>query len=134
MLEELIIKNAELDLEFQDYIYEYTVTAKEDITFLDFDYKLSEGSTINIRDNQIKDIESVIYIDTIKDGKMTTYTFHVYKDNSEEVVSGINDFVNSIEIAKSETVEVYKVQILAISVFLIIVLLYAIIFRKKVIK
>jgi len=130
MLKELKILNGNLELAFNEYIYEYTVRVDDDINSLEFDYKLSEDSYINIRGNIIDEEENLVYIDVYNVDELITYTFWVYKDNTE-LVSDIDNFVNTLSISNKEEVSLYKVQILTVSIFLIIVILFSIIFRRK---
>lgn len=130
MLKELKILNGILDLEFNEYTYEYTATVKENIKSLDFDYLLEDNAYINIRENNLNAGENIVYIDVYNKENTITYTFYVYKENSEQVNS-IDNFVNTLEIKKTESIPVYKVQILACSMFLIIIILFSIIFKKK---
>lgn len=130
MLKELKILNGILDLEFNEYTYEYTATVKENIKSLDFDYLLEDNAYINIRGNNLNAGENIVYIDVYNKENTITYTFYVYKENSEQVNS-IDNFVNTLEIKKTESIPVYKVQILACSMFLIIIILFSIIFKKK---
>lgn len=130
MLKELKILNGILELEFNEYTYEYTVTVEDNVSSLDFSYLLEDNTYINIRGNSLSNIENIVYIDVYNKDKTITYTFNVYKESNEQV-NGIENFVSSLEIVKEENVSLYKVQILTCSMFLIIVILFAIIFRRK---
>lgn len=130
MLKDLKILNGILELEFNEYTYEYTIIVEEDISTLDFSYTLEDNTYINIRGNSLNNIENIVYIDVYNKDKTITYTFYVYKESNEQV-NGIENFVSSLEVVKEENVSLYKVQILTCSIFLIIVILFAIIFRRK---
>lgn len=130
MLNDLKILNGNLELEFNEYTYEYTVTVNADVTSLDFNYILTEDSYINIRNNTLKQEENIVYIDVYNIDTSITYTFYVYKKNSE-TVNGIDNFVSSLEVKNNEEVSLYKVQILTTSMFLLIVIVFSIIFRRK---
>lgn len=130
MLKELKILNGILELEFNEYTYEYTVVVDSDVLSLDFVYTLSDNCNINIRGNLLYNDENIIYIDVYNETDKLTYTLYVYKEN-EELVSGIDNFVNSLNINSKEDVPVYKVQILTVSMFLIIIILFSIIFKRK---
>lgn len=130
MLNDLKILNGNLELEFNEYTYEYTVTVNADVTSLDFNYVLTEDSYINIRNNNLIQDENIVYIDVYNIDTSITYTFYVYKENSE-TVNGIDNFVSSLEVKNNEEVSLYKVQILTTSMFLLIVIIFSIIFRRK---
>jgi len=130
MLKDLKILNGNLELEFNEYTYEYTVTVNADVTSLDFNYVLTEDSYINIRNNNLIQDENIVYIDVYNIDTSITYTFYVYKENSE-TVNGIDNFVSSLEVKNNEEVSLYKVQILTTSMFLLIVIIFSIIFRRK---
>lgn len=130
MLKKLEILNGHLELEFNEYTYEYTVTVKDDIMSLDFNYDLMEDCYINIRNNNLNNEENIVYVDVYNLDNTITYTFYVYKDIIE-TVNGIDNFVSSLEVKKTEEVDFYKVQLLTTSIFLIIVIIFSIIFKRK---
>ncbi len=130
MLKDLKILNGILELEFNEYTYEYTVIVEDNISTLDFSYVLEDNTYINIRGNVLNSLENIVYIDVYNKDKTITYTFYVYKENNEQV-NGIENFVSSLEVVKEESISLYKVQILTCSIFLIIVILFTIIFRRK---
>ena len=130
MLDDLKILNGNLELEFNEYTYEYTVVVKEDVTSLDFDYILNNDCYINIRNNNLNSEENIVYVDVYNLDTQITYTFYVYKENTN-VVNGIDNFVSSLEISKNDEIALYKVQILTSSMFLLIIIIFSIIFRRK---
>lgn len=130
MLKDLKILNGNLELVFNEYTYEYTVTVDSNTTSLEFSYNLDADCYLNIRNNNLNNLENIVYLDVYNIDKSQTYTFYVYKENSE-TVSEINKFVSSLEVSKKEELSLYKVQILTVSIFLIIVILYSIIFKRK---
>ena len=130
MLNDLKILNGNLELEFNQYTYEYTVKITEDITSLEFSYVLEEDSYINIRNNNINSDESIVYVDVYNLDNYLTYTFYVYKENSE-LVNGIDNFISSLETTNPKEISLYKVQILSVSLFLIIIILFSVIFKRK---
>lgn len=130
MLEDLKILNGDLELEFNEYTYEYTVVVKEDITSLKFDYILNNDCYINIRNNNINNEENIVYVDVYNIDSQITYTFYVYREDSK-MVNGIDNFVSSLEISNNEEIALYKVQILTCSMFLVIVIIFSVIFKRK---
>jgi len=129
MLKELKILNGTLDLEFNEYIYEYTVNVTDDINSLELSYELDKDTYINIRGNTINEGENIVYLDVYDLNFSRTYTLYVYKENSESV-SEIDNFISSLEVANKEELSLYKVQILSISVFLTIIILFSFIFKR----
>ncbi len=130
MIEDLKIINGNLELEFDKYTYLYTVTVDNNINSLEFTYSLADNTYIDIRDNYLDKEENLVYIDVYNNEEVSTYTFYVYKENIEEV-SGIDNYLASLEVKNEDVTSLYKIQILSISMFLIIVIIYAIIFRRK---
>lgn len=130
MLKDLKILNGTLDLGFNEYIYEYTLTVKENINNLEFSYVLDDGCYINVRGNVLNNKNNTVYLDVYNDQNTQTYILYVYKESSE-TVSGIDNFVSSLELSKPEEISLYKVQLLSVSMFLTIVILFSIIFRKN---
>ena len=131
MLKDLKILNGILELKFNEYTYEYTVVVENNIDSLEIEYVLDEGCSIDIKSNYLKDGDNLVYLDVYDtDLNKVTYTLYVYKENSE-TVSGIDNYVSSLEVNKDEVVSLYKVQILTVSMFLMIVIVFSIIFRRK---
>jgi len=134
MLIDLKILNGNLELKYNEYTYEYTVKVDNSIDRLEIEYKLNDNCFLTIRNNNLNEGENIVYLDVFNKEKQLTYTLYVYKEKSEEV-SGIDNYLNSLEVnTRNEVVETCKIQILSISVFLIIVILFSIIFRRKKIK
>ena len=130
MLEKLEILNGILELEYNEYTYEYTVLVDNNVTSLNIDYVLKEDCFINIRNNIIDSDENIVYVDVFNEDNNITYTLYVYRDDVSEV-SGIDNYVKSLEIPKNIEVSPYKIQLLAVGMFLCIVIVFSIIFRRK---
>ena len=130
MLEKLEILNGILELEYNEYTYEYTVLVDNNVTSLDIDYVLKEDCFINIRNNIIDSDENIVYVDVFNEDNNITYTLYVYRDDVSEV-SGIDNYVKSLEIPKNIEVSPYKIQLLAVAMFLWLVIVFSIIFRRK---
>lgn len=131
MLIDLKILNGDLELKFNKYTYEYTVVVKNDITSLDIDYTLEDGAYLNIRNNIIDEDENIVYIDAYDEEKTITYTLYVYKEDIK-TVNGIENYIESLEVANTQKeVSTYEVQILCVSMFLTIIILFSIIFRRR---
>lgn len=130
MLEDLEVINGVLELKFDKYNYEYTVEVKDNIKSLEFTYKLLENSYINIRNNELNGKENIVYIDVFNSSEFETYTFYVYKENTS-TTSGIDEYKASLQINEKQEIDYYKVEILSVGIFLTIVILFSVIFRRK---
>lgn len=132
MISDLKILNGELDLEFNEYIYEYTVNVGIDVDALELQYQ-STCEDIEIRDNYLNKSMNVVYLDLNNEDDVTTYKFVVYKPVIEEVNS-IEDYKKTLEVVKSENIDIYKVQLLGIGIFLVIIFVFTCFFKKRKIK
>ena len=129
MIEELNILNGDLELKFNEYTYEYTVKVSSDISSLEFSYKLKDDANINIINNYL-DNNSVVYVDVYNIDERVTYTFNVYKENTLSS-SGIDNYKKSLEVVDIDPNYNYKVEGLCVGVFLVIVIMFSIIFKRK---
>ena len=134
MLKDLKILNGNLELKYNEYTYEYTVTVDSNVNSLEFDYTLDDDCYIDIKDNILDKSENIVTLDVYNVDNTITYTFYVYKE-SEEEVNGIDNYMKSLEVANTNNTEFYKVQILSVSLFLTLIIIFSILFhRKKVSK
>ncbi len=129
MNNELYVTNGIMDLDFNPYVYEYTVLIDDNINSLEFSYNLLEGYNIDIRNNIINKDNQVIYVDIYNIDNIDTYTFYVYKENNI-YSSLIDEYKKSIEVTNKE-IPIYKVEILSVIIFLLIVIVFSIMFKKK---
>lgn len=131
MLMDLRVLNGNLELKFNEYIYEYTVKVDNTINSLELDYKLKEDAYINIRNNNLIEGENIVYLDVYNVDEEITYTLYVYKEKTEEV-SGIDNYIKSLEVnSNNNEIDLYKVQILTVSIFLILIIIFLMMFKKK---
>ncbi len=129
MLTDLEIVNGILDIEFDKYIYNYTVMVNNDIEYLDMQYKTENNSYVNIRNNNLKN-NNIVYLDVYNDKESLTYTFEVYKE-SDNSVNTISDYKESLEVVDNPHYFL-KLQIVSISlVFLLIIVFSLLFFRRK---
>ncbi len=131
MLEKLEILNGLMDYPFSKYIYEYTITVESNINKLEISYEVEEGASTYFTDDYLEAGENILYLDVFKDNKEETYTLYVYKEVSENV-SGIDNYKNTLEATKVEEVPILNVQILACSLFLLIIIIFTFLFKPKV--
>lgn len=130
MIQELEIVNGILELKFNEYTYNYTVKVNDDIEKLEFKYKLKDDVSANIRNNYINEDNNIVYLDVYDINNLITYTFYVYKDNTN-LTSGIDNYKKSLEVVEIDPYFHYKLEGLCAGVFLCIVIVFSIIFRKK---
>lgn len=132
MLKDLKVLNGNLELAFDEFNYEYTVEVSDDTDKLELELKYDDGVNVSVIDNELKNSDNIVYVKASKDDKEDIYTLYVHKKITNEV-TGIDLFKDSLEV-KTEELELYKVQILGISIFLILVIIFSLLFKKKKIK
>ena len=130
MLKDLQVLNGTLDLKFNEYTYEYTITVDETVNALELAYTLDDDCYVEIKNNVLNYGNNIVYLDVYNVDKTITYTLYVYKENSN-LVNGIENYREKIELSHNKEFELYKVQFLAIGIFLLIVFIFTLMFRKK---
>ncbi len=130
MIYDLKILNGELELPFNEYTYTYTVRVKEDINSLEFSYKLKEDTYVDIQNNILSNEESIVTLDVYNVNEEVVYTFYVYKDDSKEV-SGLQNYMQSLEVQNKEEVSPLNIQFLALGIFFLIIICFSLIFKRK---
>lgn len=132
MLNDLEILNGELTPEFDIYNDIYSVTIASDIENLVIDYEVEEGYVVNIIDNEDLDIgENEVYLQVIKDEQINTYTLLVYKESSEPVIN-YEYLVEPLEV--EEELPEYVAPLIAGGCFIIILLVFLLLFKRKKVK
>ena len=130
MIYDLKILNGDLELPFNEYTYSYTVKVKEDVTSLEFSYKLAEDTYVEIKNNELNEKDSIVTLDVYNVNEDVLYTFYVSKESSEDV-SGIENYMHSLEVGKDEELNVLNVQLLSLGVFFLITFFFALIFKRS---
>lgn len=130
MIYDLKILNGDLELTFNEYTYSYTVKVREDVTSLEFSYKLAEDTYVEIKNNELNEKDSIVTLDVYNVNEDVLYTFYVSKETSEDV-SGIENYMHSLEVGKDEELNVLNVQLLSLGVFFLITFFFALIFRRS---
>ena len=130
MLKDLKILNGVLDLEFNEYIYEYTVTVDENVEKLELDYTLDEECSLKILDNILDEKENIVTLEVYNVDTTKEYKFYVYKNSNDEVL-GIENYRKGLEVVNTEEINIWEIQILGISVFLLILLVFCLMFCRK---
>ena len=133
MLKDLKVLNGNLELKFNEYTYEYTVTVDNNIDSLELEYKLEDNCFINISNNILNDIENIVYIEVYNEENIDTYTLYVYKEKSD-YTTGIDNYKKSLEIVNAREIEIYKLQLLGVGIFLSIIIVFSIIFHHRRVK
>ena len=130
MISDVKILNGELELKFNEYTYDYTVKVDNDIDKLEFDYTINEDVSVDIRNNYINDENNIVYLDVYNIDKIITYTFYVYKENTNMSL-GIDNYKKSLEVTVEDKYYEYKVIGLVSCCFLLIIIVFSILFRRK---
>ena len=130
MIYDLKILNGDLELPFNEYTYSYTVKVREDVTSLEFSYKLAEDTYVEIKNNELNEKDSIVTLDVYNVNEDVLYTFYVSKESSEDV-SGIENYMHSLEVGKDEELNVLNVQLLSLGVFFLITFFFALIFKRS---
>lgn len=131
-MEDLAILNGVLSLKFDPLNTIYTVTTSENITSLELNYKLSEGASIKIDNNNLINDFTDVVLTVSKDNNQSIYHLYVYKENTS-VNTKINNTLE-VNIPKKEELPNYIAPLISIICFLIILIVFTILFRKKVKK
>ncbi len=129
MLKDLKVLNGNLELAFNEYNYIYTIEVEENVLKLEMDFKYEDGVVIEVVDNDLKYNDNIVYVKASKDNKEDVYVLYVHKNIVSET-SGIDIYKESLEV-KEEKVDLYKVQILSVSIFLLLVIIFCLLFKKK---
>ncbi len=131
MLLDLEILNGNLELEYNELTYEYTVKVDESVDHLDFVYHICDECFINIRDNFLSNENGVVSIEVFNSNNLSnTYTFYVSREMSN-ATSGIENYKKSLEILSDNNPNILNIQFLSIGVFLSIIIIFSVIFRRK---
>lgn len=129
MLNDLEIINGELSPEFDCLNNIYSVTISENVDELVMDYSVTDDYIVNVIDN--KDLasgENEVYIQVIKDEEINTYTLLVYKESSEPV---FNYDYNLDTVEVEEELPEYVAPLIGGSCFLIILIVFLLLFKKR---
>ena len=129
MLNDLEIINGELSPEFDCLNNVYSVTISENVDELVMDYSVTDGYIVNVIDNKnLASGENEVYIQVIKDEEINTYTLLVYKESSEPV---FNYDYNLDTVEVEEELPEYVAPLIGGSCFLIILIVFLLLFKKR---
>ncbi len=130
MINDVKILNGELELKFNEYTYEYTVKVDTYIDKLEFDYTVNDNVSVDIRNNYINEENNIVYLDVYDIDSTVTYTFYVYKENTNMSL-GIDNYKKSLEVTVEDKYYDYKVIGLVSCCFLLIIIVFSILFKRK---
>lgn len=129
MLEELKILNGDISIKFDPLNTKYTVILDDKENELNIDYKLKENTNIEITGNYNLENGSEVVIKVFDDHHSVSYYINVYKNNTQEVNSSIEDLIN-LEV-KPKEISTYAGPGIASVCFLLILFLFVFLFHKR---
>lgn len=123
MIDNLEIINGSINQMFNKDKFEYVVSVDSSVSTLIFSYDLVEDAEVTIYGNdELTDGENHVYLEVYSNDKVTTYTFVVNKETVNEVFN--------YEVSMQKEFK-YKTPIIFGCCFILIVVLFCIIFKKK---
>lgn len=126
MLYKLDVLNGSLNKLFVSDVFEYEVAIDSDATFLDLKYETCESCSVTIYGNEnLVGGENHILIEVF-DEKVVTYTLKVNKEMTEKTFEVLEDVP-----VKNELISKMLAPGIGTICFLLIVICFNIIFRKK---
>lgn len=130
MLEKLTILNGELSVKFDPLNTRYTVNMTTQDKELQLELDSDENSEISIFNNNIEEDQNEVVITVYSDEQIMSYYLEVYPMKSENVLQN-KDYFASLEVKTSTYTPKYVAPLIAVICFLIILFLFAILFKKK---
>ena len=130
MQKKLTILNGELSLKFDSLNTRYTVNMTTVDQELEIEYVIDESDEISIFNNEITDEVNEVVITVYNDEESMSYYLEVYP-KKEEQVTEVEDYFASLEVKSEEKMPEYVAPLIAVTCFLLILFLFAILFKKK---
>jgi len=130
MLQELKILNGKISLKFDPLNTKYTIIMNNNDNYLDMEYKIADTDKITIIGNDLINDYNEVIITVYNESESMNYYLYVYKEETTQVSTNINNLIGGESIIKEEVSE-YAVPLISSICFLVITLLFAILFRKK---
>lgn len=130
-MESLEILNGELSPKYDKYNNIYTVSISNDVNVLDLKYNINENENINVYGNlDLKEGENkVIIAYTDASGEVDYITLIVNKERTSTVLNDLT-LDSNLEVM-GNTIPFYTPYLIGASCFMIIILLYILIFKKR---
>ncbi len=130
MLQKLTILNGEISVNFDPLNTRYTVNMTSDDNFLELEYLIDDNDQISIYNNHINDEVTEVVITVYNDEEQMSYYLEVYPYQSEMVLES-NDYFTSLKIKSDTYMPEYIAPLIAVVCFLVILFLFAFLFKKK---
>jgi len=131
MLTSLEITNGIITPKYDIYNDYYTVTINNGIDSLNINYNIEDNVLIRVINNYNLDKEEkVVSIDLREGENIRTIYLNVIHEKSSNV-SELKDYFVSLETKKNETMPEYIAPLIGSSCFLILIIVFSILFRKK---
>ena len=128
MLKDLEILNGELSVKFDPLNTRYTVNMNNAAKCLDLKLDADEESDISVFNNEINDQFTEVVITVYHEDEMMSYYLEVYPMENE--VSNVQNNFETLEINLTEP-KIYIAPLIASACFLIILLNFSLLFKKK---
>lgn len=130
MLQELEILNGELSMNFDPLNTKYTIMVNNEQNTLEMKYKLKEDTNITITGNILNEAKNEIVLTVYNDTESMSYYLTVYKEETTTANSNI-DLKEEIVLIEKESLPNYVAPLIASICFLIILLLFTLLFKKR---
>ena len=130
MLEKLEILNGELSVRFDPLNTRYTVNMTTDEEELNLELKTDEENEISVFNNHIAKDKTEVVITVYNEKEMMSYYLEVYQLKSEQTTEN-KDYFSSLEIKSDSKIPGYTAPLIAGICFLIILLIFTFLFKKK---
>lgn len=130
MLKKLTILNGELSIKFNSLNTRYTVNMTTNEEELKLEYEIDEKDNISIYNNHLENDKTEVVITVYNDEESMSYYLEVYP-KKEEQVTEVEDYFASLEVKSEEKMPEYVAPLIAVTCFLLILFLFAILFKKK---
>lgn len=125
-LDNLIVKNGELSLEFDKYNLKYTVSIGKDVESLELEYLADKDVNVTINDNHDLKNNDIVTINLQKEDDTVSYELAILKEETEETMV----FQEAINNQENNFMMQYKIFIIPPVCLILIVLSWRLLFRK----
>ncbi|MCM1052929.1 MAG: hypothetical protein NC483_03025 [Ruminococcus sp.] len=130
MLKNLEILNGDMPLKFNSLNTIYTINLYTDDDILKFNYEIDSNDKISVAGNNLTDDINEVVLTVYNDLESESYYLYVYK-NEDTLISKDSSSLTSLEIASKEEVSTYAAPTIGAICFLIILLTFTLLFKKK---
>ncbi len=130
MLKKLTLLNGELSVKFDPLNTRYTVNMKTSDESLELAYETEDTDQVSVFNNHIKEGKNEIVITVYNDEEMMSYYLEVYQNTSSTVLNS-EDYFASLEVKSNQDLPEYVAPMIASICFLIILLSFTFLFKKK---